>query len=123
MLDVGGELGEVEDLRDSGAGDDGAAGDLGLVFYLAGGKQVFQSDGEGHQFGDVGHSRRFDRSTWTRRRDASATVGCGGGLELGLDVRHWLNSSSRTWGRVLSPLQGFPNLYMLYRPAKGYKMQ
>ena len=45
MLDVEGELGEVEDLRDSGAGDAGGAGDLGLVFDLAGGKQVVKPVG------------------------------------------------------------------------------
>ena len=35
LLDVGGEVAEVEDLRDAGAGDAGYAGDLGLVFDLA----------------------------------------------------------------------------------------
>jgi len=56
LLVIRGEVAEVEDLRDSGSGDAGGAGDLGLVFDLAGGEQVFQTNGEGHQFGDVGHS-------------------------------------------------------------------
>lgn len=57
LLDVGGEGGEVEDLRDSGAGDAGGAGDFGLVFELAGFEQVVQSNSERHQFGDVWDSR------------------------------------------------------------------
>ena len=36
LLDVRGKAGKVEDLRDSGASDAGGAGDLGLVFELAG---------------------------------------------------------------------------------------
>jgi hypothetical protein len=38
LLDVGGEIGEVDDLRYTSAGDAGDAGDLGLVFDLAGGE-------------------------------------------------------------------------------------
>lgn len=38
FLDVRGELGEVDDLRYAGTGDAGGAGDLGLVFDLAGGE-------------------------------------------------------------------------------------
>ncbi len=38
LLDIGSEVGEVEDLRDTGAGDACDAGDLGLVFDLASGE-------------------------------------------------------------------------------------
>ncbi len=38
LLDVGGEIGQVDDLRYAGAGDAGDTGDLGLVFDLAGGE-------------------------------------------------------------------------------------
>ena len=38
LLDIGGEVGEVDDLRYAGAGDSGDTGDLGLVFDLAGGE-------------------------------------------------------------------------------------
>ena len=38
LLDVGGEVGEVEDLGYAGAGDAGDAGDLGLVFDLTTGE-------------------------------------------------------------------------------------
>lgn len=38
FLDVGGELGEVDDLRYAGTGDAGGTGDLGLVFHLSGGE-------------------------------------------------------------------------------------
>ncbi len=38
LLDVGGEIGQVDDLRYAGAGDSGDSGDLGLVFDLAGGE-------------------------------------------------------------------------------------
>ncbi len=38
LLDVGGEVGEVEDLGYTGAGNASDAGDLGLVFDLAGGE-------------------------------------------------------------------------------------
>ncbi len=38
LLDVGGEIGEVDDLRYAGASDAGDTGDLGLVFDLAGGE-------------------------------------------------------------------------------------
>lgn len=45
FLDVGGELGKVDDLRYAGTGDTGGAGDLGLVFHLSGGEQMFESNG------------------------------------------------------------------------------
>jgi hypothetical protein len=38
FLDVRGELGEVDDLRYAGSGDASGAGDIGLVFDLAGGE-------------------------------------------------------------------------------------
>ena len=38
MLDVRGDVGEVEDLRYARTGDAGSAGDLGLVFDLSGGE-------------------------------------------------------------------------------------
>lgn len=53
FLDVRGELGEVDDLRYAGTGDASGAGDLGLVFHLSGGEQMFESNGQRHQLGDV----------------------------------------------------------------------
>jgi len=88
LLDVGGEVGEVEDLRDSGAGDAGGAGDLGLVPDLAGGEQVLQSDREGHQFGDVRQSRCGRASRQLGRADAVSAVRTGRRLKFGLDVTH-----------------------------------
>ena len=38
FLDVGGEIGKVNNLSYSSAGDGGNAGDLGLVFHLSGGQ-------------------------------------------------------------------------------------
>ncbi len=38
LLDVGGEVGEIDYLRYAGAGNAGDTGDLGLVFDLAGGE-------------------------------------------------------------------------------------
>ncbi len=35
LLDIGSEVGQIEDLGDAGAGDAGNAGNLGLVLYLA----------------------------------------------------------------------------------------
>ncbi len=38
LLDVGGEIGQVDDLRYASAGDASDAGDFSLVFDLAGGE-------------------------------------------------------------------------------------
>ena len=48
LLNVGGKLGEVEDLSDSGAGDACGASDLGLVFNLTSGEEVVEADSERH---------------------------------------------------------------------------
>ena len=89
-LDVGGEVGEVEDLGDSGAGDAGGAGDLGLVFELAGGEQVVQANGEGHQLGDVWHLRWCGLSAGAFRCDALSTCGAMVKSNCVFDVAHEL---------------------------------
>ncbi len=48
FLDVGRELSEVEDLGYAGAGDAGNAGDLGLIFDLAGCQQFLEANGQRH---------------------------------------------------------------------------
>lgn len=75
FLDVRGELGEVDDLRYAGSGDASGAGDLGLVFDLAGCEEMFESDGQRHQLGDV---RKFGRCAgllWLGCANALSTVG------------------------------------------------
>ncbi len=88
LLDVGGELCEVEDLSDPCAGDASGAGDLGLVFDLAGGEQVFETNGERHQLGDVRNAGRRVSFLSRLRHDAMAAVGGGDGLEFGLNMCH-----------------------------------
>lgn len=88
LLDVGGEIGEVEDLSDSGAGDAGGAGDFGLVFDLAGGKEVVEADREGHQFGDVRQLRRGRPPGRLGRFDPLSAAGSGRRLKFDLDVIH-----------------------------------
>jgi len=75
FLDVRGKLGEVDDLRYAGTGDAGCAGDLGLVFDLAGGEEMFESNGQRHQLGDV---RKLGRGAGLLRlgcANALSTVG------------------------------------------------
>lgn len=52
-MDVGGEIGQVDDLRYTGAGDAGDAGDLSLVFDLAGAakRQAFRRSLEARSIG------------------------------------------------------------------------
>ena len=74
LLDVGGEVGKVEDLRDAGAGDAGDAGDLRLVFDLAVCQQVIEANCESHQLGDVRHPRRCNWPLGFRCSNALATM-------------------------------------------------
>ena len=75
LLDVGGKLGEVDDLRYAGTGDAGGAGDLGLIFDLAGGEEMFESNGQRHQLGDVRKLGRGAGLLGLGRTNALSTVG------------------------------------------------
>ena len=90
MLNVRRELEQIQYLSDSGAGDAGGAGDLRLVFDLAGRKQIIETNGEGHQFRHVGQTWRGRAFSRRGRRDAVLAACGGGGLELGLNMGHWV---------------------------------
>jgi hypothetical protein len=87
-LDVRGEVGEVEDLRDAGSGDASGACKLGLILDLAAFEKMVETDGKGHQFGDVGDFRYQQAFGGPRWADAILTSGRSIGFELSLNVAH-----------------------------------
>lgn len=56
LLDVRGEVGEVEDLRDAGACDAGGAGEFGLVLDLACVEEMVKANRKRHELRNVRHS-------------------------------------------------------------------
>lgn len=75
FLDVGGKLGEIDNLSYAGSGDASGAGDLGLVFDLAGGEEMFESNGQRHQLGYVRKLGRGAGLLWLGSANALSTVG------------------------------------------------
>ena len=61
---VRGQVHQVHDLADAGAGDVAQPGQRGVVGYHAGAHQVVQAKGQGHQAADAGHTPRGQR--WLR---------------------------------------------------------
>ncbi len=61
LLNIGGKVDEVKDLRDPGASDASDACNLGLVFDLTSCKEIFQANCQCHELGDVRDAFRRSR--------------------------------------------------------------